>query len=239
MSKVRGNGMICVWTDINQPVEEEFNTWYEEEHMPERVNEVPGIISARRYTCIEGDPKHLAVYDLEDPSALESEEYKGITQRNSPGTQKMMPNFLNTVRNIYSEILEAGAPPEQDTEYMLGIRLNIAPENDALFNSWYNEDHLPALGAVEGVRYARRFKMVESAPSVQPSPGSSDVDSDKLFDGTQNAHTYLALYEMDSLEIMETEDWKNAAGYGRTAQVRPLFKDVKRNIYKLIFSIKK
>jgi len=215
MSEERGKGLICVWTDINPAFEEQFNTWYNEEHIPERIQEVPGFIAARRYICLEGEPKYLAVYELEEASVLESDAYKEVSARRSPGTEMLMPNFLNTTRNIYQEILEAGAPPEQDADCLLSIRLNIAPENEKLFNEWYNEDHLPALAGVEGIHYARRFEALEGNPP------------------------YLALYEMDSPDVMETDAWEKARNHGRTAQVRPLFLDMGRDVYKLIFSMKR
>ncbi len=215
MSKERGNGLISVWTDINPAMDEEFNTWYNEEHIPERINEVQGFIAARRYLCVDGHPTYLAVYEMEEPSVIQSDAYKEISSRESEGTLKLRPHFLNTVRNIYQEIFEAGTPPQQDAEYLLAVRLGIAPEHDELFNAWYDEEHVPALVGVEGVHCARRFKAVEGAPP------------------------YLALYDMDSPEIMETDAWEEARNYGRTEEVRPLFQDAHIDTYKLIFSMKR
>jgi hypothetical protein len=215
MSQEKGNGLLCVWTDINPAVEEEFNAWYDEEHIPERILEVPGFMAARRYLCIDGAPKYLAVYELEDVSVLDTDAYKTVARRRSEGTDKLLPHFLNTVRNIYRKILDAGAPPEQEAQCLLSVRLGVAPEHDELFNAWYNEDHLPALAGVEGVHYARRFKATEGEPP------------------------YLALYEMDSPDVMETEAWEEARNYGRTEEVRPLFQDFNRDVYKPIFSMKK
>lgn len=239
MSKTRGKGLICVWTDVNPAINEEFNAWYDEEHIPERVKEVPGILSARRYLCIEGSPRYLAVYDLKDPSVLESREYQEISQRYSPRTQKVIPYFLNTVRTIYQEIFEAGAPPRQDAKCLLSIRLNIAAQHEEQFNAWYNEDHLPALAGVKGVHYARRFRTVENAPALPIPPGADSKDYANLLKAAEKSHRYLALYEMDSPEVMQTEAWEKARDYGRTAQIRPLFQDLERGTYKLIFSMSK
>ena len=41
-------GLLAVWNDIAAEDEAEFNAWYVEEHVPERLG-VPGILSARRY----------------------------------------------------------------------------------------------------------------------------------------------------------------------------------------------
>ena len=60
------NGLLLMMTDIDPANEADFNRWYEEEHLDERM-EIPGFINARRFTALEGGPKYLALYDLEFP----------------------------------------------------------------------------------------------------------------------------------------------------------------------------
>ena len=55
-------------------LEEEFNKWYNEEHIFERLS-VPGVLSAARYESVVSGPKHLAVYELESIDVLQSPEY--------------------------------------------------------------------------------------------------------------------------------------------------------------------
>ena len=57
-------GLLLMMTDIDPANEEDFNRWYEEEHLDERMR-IPGFINARRFTALEGGPKYLALYDLE------------------------------------------------------------------------------------------------------------------------------------------------------------------------------
>ena len=64
-------GLLLVMTDIDAANETDFNRWYEEEHLDERMA-IPGFINARRFTAIEGGPKYLALYDLESPKVLQS-----------------------------------------------------------------------------------------------------------------------------------------------------------------------
>jgi hypothetical protein len=45
----RGNppGLLFVWTDVDdESFEDEFNRWYDEEHIEERVR-IPGVSSSR------------------------------------------------------------------------------------------------------------------------------------------------------------------------------------------------
>ena len=70
-------------TDIDPANEADFNRWYEEEHLDERMA-IPGFINARRFTALEGGPKYLALYDLESPDVLQSAPYRHIV---GPGSR--------------------------------------------------------------------------------------------------------------------------------------------------------
>ena len=37
MAKKKGTGLLMVWTDVPADQEEEFNRWYNEEHLAERL----------------------------------------------------------------------------------------------------------------------------------------------------------------------------------------------------------
>ena len=45
----KGRGIFMVYVDIDAPHVQEFNKWYNEEHLPELLS-VPGILSAARST---------------------------------------------------------------------------------------------------------------------------------------------------------------------------------------------
>ncbi|OLT15463.1 hypothetical protein BJF78_01930 [Pseudonocardia sp. CNS-139] len=101
-SSERGTGLLLVMIDIDPEFEEDFNRWYDEEHFPERMN-CPGFLSARRFVSVEGGPKYLAFYELENPEVLETPEYKAM-QPPSEWSRRVEPNFKNFKRNIYRDI---------------------------------------------------------------------------------------------------------------------------------------
>ena len=63
MANRRGTGLLMVWCDVPANKEAEFNRWYDDEHLDERMS-VPGFLSCARYEAVKGGPKHLAVYEL-------------------------------------------------------------------------------------------------------------------------------------------------------------------------------
>jgi hypothetical protein len=82
-------GFLLVLMQPPSELEEEFNAWYDTEHIPERVA-VPGFLTGLRYRCIDGAPRYLAMYDMETPEVLESEGYLRVSfDRASPWTKRV------------------------------------------------------------------------------------------------------------------------------------------------------
>jgi hypothetical protein len=77
-----GNTILLVMMDVEEGHEAEFDRWYNEEHLPERM-EIPGYVSARRFKLEEGNGvlKYLCIWELEDASPLQSEMYKSQRAR--------------------------------------------------------------------------------------------------------------------------------------------------------------
>ena len=64
MAAKKGTGLLMVWADVPADKEAEFNRWYNEEHLAERLA-IPGFLNGARYEAVKGGPKHLAVYELD------------------------------------------------------------------------------------------------------------------------------------------------------------------------------
>ena len=85
------------------------------------------------------------------------------------------------------------------THALFLVRMDVAHDHEATFNDVYDNEHVPNLRAVPGVRRASRYR--------QPSPVYS---------------RYLAAYELDSLGVLESAAWKTAGEAGRwPTEIRP------------------
>jgi hypothetical protein len=102
MTETPARGLLLVMIDIDPAYEDEFNRWHREEHYPARMA-CPGFLSGRRFVAVEGGPKYLALYDLESPAALQTEEYRKIYPP-SAWTKRISEHVLEAVRNVYEEI---------------------------------------------------------------------------------------------------------------------------------------
>ena len=100
-------GLLLVMMGMNPKDEADFNRWYEEEHIPERLA-IPGFLRARRYRAVLGEPKYLALYDVESPAVFSSSEYlkfyAGAGQ--TPWTRRVEAAATAYTRNIYEKISE-------------------------------------------------------------------------------------------------------------------------------------
>ena len=96
--------MYVVHTDIPDHIVDEYNAWYDREHLP-RCAAIPGVFRARRYmsTGIHGGgtdgPRYLTAYELAGPDVWESPA--ALQARKTPWTEKMRSLFSNTRRALY------------------------------------------------------------------------------------------------------------------------------------------
>ena len=184
----KGSGLLMVWCDVPADKEAEFNRWYNEEHLAERLA-IPGFLAAARYEAVKGGPKHLAYYELESADVLQTPAYKKVSANPTPWTQRSGPNAIATtfIRNVYSMIHPkavtpaiAGAPMAPALQIgRMGVPANV----DTEWNEWYSGTYVPNYEKVPGVIRGRRYRAVEGTP------------------------TYLTLYEFEHPKVSETAEW--------------------------------
>jgi len=98
--------LYLVHTDIPADIVDDYNAWYDQEHLPRLVG-VPGVERARRYVADPGlSPRYLTAYDLSIKDAFDSPE--GLTARKTPWTERMRALFQNTRRKMCT--LQASGP---------------------------------------------------------------------------------------------------------------------------------
>jgi len=188
MTTKKGTGLLMVWADVPADKEAEFNRWYNEEHLRERLS-VPGFLSAARYEAVKSGPKHLACYELESAAVLESAAYKRVQANPTEWTRRCSPDVIGTtfIRNVYTMIHPKAVSPEVAGSGMAPAlqigRMDVPPAVDEEFNSWYNTIYVPNYEKVPGVIRGRRYRAVTGTP------------------------TYLTLYEFENPKVSESPAW--------------------------------
>jgi len=93
-------GVLAIWHDITPGREEAFESWYRDEHFPERLS-VPGFRIGRRFEALTGTPRYFCCYFTDTPAVLTSAPYLARLNDPTPLTREMMTGtFLNMHRTV-------------------------------------------------------------------------------------------------------------------------------------------
>jgi hypothetical protein len=83
-------GELFIWTNVEEVYEEDFNRWYDRQHMEERAA-IPGFIWSRRYRAASDDKcRYLALYRTRDVEVFLSAPYLKAFENQ---TEWSMTNF--------------------------------------------------------------------------------------------------------------------------------------------------
>ena len=188
MSPTTGKGLL--FSQMAPPAgwEDDFDDWYKNEHIPQRMA-IDGFSHALRYRQ-DGEPWHLACYFLDDMSALDTEEY-GLLKSDPPArTARMLDNVTGFTRYITDEISDTAADQPSDwtgADHTLYVVAFAVPEEDrAEFDGWYDEEHTPLLMKVPGWLRVRRYRV---RPGFAGPPW-----------------THLALHEIESPAVLDAPE---------------------------------
>jgi antibiotic biosynthesis monooxygenase (ABM) superfamily enzyme len=204
--------VYIVTMEMDPSHEDELNRWYAEEHLPALLA-VPGYRSARRYVAVEGEPKYMAFWEIDSIEAFRSQERQVAI--NTPWSDRLKPHRQSQLA-IYEQVFPtegvrrgpAWGDGRTEEGGLMVIRIDVAPEDEADFNAWYDEEHLPALCAVPGVIAARRFRALEGEPK------------------------YMAVYSLVGPEVQSSAPWKQAIDTPWSARVRQTFLTRWRTVYR-------
>lgn len=99
--------ILITTVDITPGAEEDFNRWYDEVHLPE-ILACPGFRSSTRFECVAGEPRYVAIYELDDERALTTPEMAAVR-----GWGDQFPRVRNFHERVYRQIHEAHSPDSQ------------------------------------------------------------------------------------------------------------------------------
>ena len=90
---------------------------------------------------------------------------------------------------------------------LLQVQLDIDPAHEEEFNRWFTEEHFPAIVGFPGVLAGRRFRHVA------------------------DPHKYLALYDLQSPQILDSPEYAKVATSPWTQRISQHFTARQRNVY--------
>jgi hypothetical protein len=195
--------IVVTASDVVRGAEDEFNRWYDEQHLPDFVA-CPGFLRASRYECLAGEPRFYAIYDIEGPDALETPELKRVW-----GWGPVAPYVRNSHGRVYRRTFTLESETNDGSgDFLLVTSSDVVPGMEAAFDEWYNETHIPEILGCPGFLGASRYECIDGEP------------------------VFLALYELDRPDALQTPEMKRVHGWGpMTPHLRDFHGRVYRRIF--------
>jgi hypothetical protein len=201
------NGILVPVVDFTGMAEDEFNDWYDLEHIPQRLG-VPGFLGCERWIGGDNGKISVATYALDNVDVLKSPAYDAIGNHSGGGANlsvwsKRVTARIKMLMRFEGEpvVVDGGGAPK-DAPALLLNAMSVAPGHEREFDDWYDTEHIPALAAVPGTLSARRYRGTGAA-----------------------AQKSLALYHLESTEVPSSAAWKAAANTPWTERMRPHFRN--------------
>lgn len=143
-----GSGALAIWLTLDPAGEEDFNTWYPRQHLPERLS-VPGFLRGRRYRAVGGSPPYFTLYELADATILSSPAYVERLNNPTDWTRRVLPVIRGAVRNGGARL--AASEPDTVEQHLLTVRIVPASGRGPAVRAWLAGEAVAALTAVSGV----------------------------------------------------------------------------------------
>ena len=153
-------------------LEDEFNAWYDEEHVPLRLA-IDGFEDALRYRVHPDEPHqdevpgYAAAYRLRDVSVLESADYRRLKATPSERTQRMLGSVTRFTRFACLElsgIVRSNAPVEA-APVLYAVWFSVPAHAAATLEAWYREEHIPLLMEEPRWRAAVSYRIAAGDPA--------------------------------------------------------------------------
>jgi hypothetical protein len=194
-------GAMIVVHDFSSIGHDEFNDWYDTEHIPERLG-VNGFINAQRWLAIDNPRLSVVTYDVQHANVLRSPAYKAVSgAASSPWTRRINRKCKLVARYVGEQILPGDRACPEEAGGLLLLAMNVNADIEQEFNRWNDTEHFPRLAAIPGVLAARRIRC------------------------TEGDRKYLAVYHTSEPGVVDSPAWLEARETPWTWRIRPHTRD--------------
>lgn len=167
-----GKGMLITSMNIDALHEDEFNLWYDREHLAERVA-IDGFLEARRWIAEDADPKYFATYSTAAFEDLSSPAYSQALANQTQWSKDNLARFKDMIR-VVGRITDSQG---QGRGGVLGV-IRLRP-TDVTSQA---RDALAAAMAPGDQQHIISMHLIESDPKLsksltepeKPNPGAAD-----------------------------------------------------------------
>ncbi|MBT2324319.1 hypothetical protein J7E62_18390 [Variovorax paradoxus] len=102
-----GTGILMSSMQVLPEEEDDFNLWFDTEHLPERVA-IPGFLEARRYESLSSPVRYLQIYSAVDFEALDGAAYRAALANQTQWSIHHITRFIEPTRVVGRLVLSCG-----------------------------------------------------------------------------------------------------------------------------------
>ncbi|KAF8804903.1 hypothetical protein BYT27DRAFT_7340036 [Phlegmacium glaucopus] len=198
-------GFLAVLSEPGTQVSlDEFHDWYDNEHIPLRLNHLPSFLSGARYQSIDGvKPSWIAVYEIDDTKTFKDQSYTVLREKRSQREADIFGRLEVLDRRTCEVVREVDEGSRKTTGLRVGNPsrwvvthgingVNKEEEKDVV-EKWLNEVVIK-LGKHSWVK-TRVLKVLESAKT------GVDLDANRLSnEEEQGVPSHFVFHEFVSEE---------------------------------------
>ncbi|KAM0755408.1 hypothetical protein T439DRAFT_375778 [Meredithblackwellia eburnea MCA 4105] len=185
---------------------DEFNDWYDNEHVPLRLEHISEFLTGARYQAADGlTPGWAAAYDIQDTSLFSDPKYTVLRANRSPREAALVVR-LDPLDRRTAETLGATSPPALDPKDAAKFTLTVASETEP---KWQGT----ALEKVKGWKRTHAHKIYDS---LRTNHGKEPVSG--------QAPKFVTIYEFDDESYVDTPEYKEAIAGSDEARRWKLYK---------------
>lgn len=206
----------------------EFHEWYDNEHVPVRIERFGAFRSAARY-CVRSsryfshdlcarvaDVRWAAFYTVSSTMTFSDPSYVALRSERSQREAELFSRLSIIDRRIYkleydsdwdatitTPRIKIGLSAQKSEDaggYLVANSVDVNTEWQQNYNVWFDKVHVPMLSRVRGWKRSRRFILIDSSLT-----GKDAKDAD-----AQGIPQTLGLHEYQQEGIEETEEYKHA-----------------------------
>ncbi|KAJ7916733.1 hypothetical protein B0H13DRAFT_1870899 [Mycena leptocephala] len=195
---------------------EEFQDWYNNEHVPLRLNHLPSFLTGARFSAADSlAPSWLAVYDIDDTTTFQHESYTRLRANRSPREANLVQRLEIFDRRTYEFVEDSGESaltssykPSNPTKFLITHWITF-PGEDVAFKAWSDEAFC-SLKDVEGWVRTRTYKCIDNLKTGTAVPKGPEA---------QIVPKYLAVHEVLSLSVAESPAFVGASNPRSMAKI--------------------
>lgn len=147
---------------------DEYQDWYENEHVANRLP-FQALHTADRWYSVDAAEEHwLATYDVES-SLFEDPAYTALRSNRSERETAVIENLSLFSRETFSAVSNFTKSERhcENPEYLLSVKIDASADNIDSVIDWYEEEHIPMLLSLPSWHGVRLFLKDDPDSSVK------------------------------------------------------------------------